>query len=134
MNNKDCKTYPVTEQLLRAVLDTINLSDACAGWRSASTVITAINSRIKDKATLKNLHAFLEIYSKDDLFFETSVIDGEFCMRSHKFDRNRDEFLYAVASIKSEVEAMPQHKAMIIENSTALLRSALLPQSRLLVA
>ncbi|QNI88856.1 hypothetical protein [Synechococcus sp. ROS8604] len=119
---------PVTEKDLRGVLDIIEMNDSCNGWRNMSQIIDALRADNRnDISYKKKITYWLQNYNRDDQFFESRIIDGEWCYRSHKFDLCHDRFMETIANYKMKVLRYPEKVKDLQLELNLCLRAALQP-------
>jgi hypothetical protein len=128
MNTAITQSNPVNDKAVRGILDVISFSDFCSGWRTLDAVVASLSEKLNLPIELHQLVAYLNTSNNDDRLFESAMIDGERCLRSHKFDRNRDAYLQAMSEVRRQVKANPEQQQEILESSSFLLVKALLPK------
>ena len=128
MNTAITQTNPVNDKAVRSILDTVSFSDFCNGWRTIDSIVASLSEKLNQQIELYQLVAYLNASNKDDRLFESAMIDGERCLRSHKFDRNRDAYLMAMSEVRRQVKANPEQQQQILQSSSFLLVKSLLPK------
>ena len=128
MNTPNTQFNPVNDKAVRSILDTVSFSDVCGGWRTLDSIVASLSEKLKQQIELHQLVAYLNASNINDRLFETASIEGEQCLRSHKFDRNRDAYLQAMSEVRRQVNANPAQQQQILKSSSFLLVKALLPK------
>ena len=122
------KTNPIQDASLRSILDTVGFEDMTCGWRSLEAVANALSIKLCQQVTVGQLNSYLNANNIGDRIFESQLIDGEACIRSHKFDRNRESFIEALSDLRRQVQAHPHQQAQIVERSGFYIVKSLLPK------
>lgn len=128
MNTAITKSNPVNDKAVRSVLDVVSFGDFCNGWRTLDSIVASLSEKLNQQIELHQLIAYLNTSNREDRLFESAMIDHERCLRSHKFDRNRDAYLQAMSEVRRQVNANPEQQQQILQSSSFLLVKSLLPK------
>ena len=119
---------PITEKEIRRTLDLIDMNDECQGWRSMKQLTEAMSDIEPSEYWCRyKTNAWFRTHNREDRYFETSFIDGEWCYRSHKFNLCRDRFLRTIKDYKRNVIRYPEQKNKLTTALCLDLRAALQP-------